>query len=78
MISIFSYVEIVWLAFFHKSKILMFYILISQNYLIVFVTEHKWHKPRLLKRSNQRFGRLVLKKHWKQPAMFELCVTQII
>ena len=70
MISIFSYMEIVWLAFFHKPKILIFYILISQIFLVVFITEHKWHKPWLLKRSNQMFGRLALKKHWKQPEMF--------
>ena len=69
----FSYMEIVWLAFFHKPKILIFYILISQNFLVVFVTEHKWHKPWLLKRSNQRFGLLTLKMHWKQP----ICVTSV-
>ena len=63
----FSYMEIVWLAFFHKPKMLIFYILISQNFVVVFVNEHKWHKPWLLKRSNQRFGLLALKMHWKQP-----------
>ena len=70
MVSIFSYKEIVWLAFFHKPKLSIFYILISQKFLVVFVTEHIWHKPWLLKRSNQRFGRLALKMYWKQPEMF--------
>ena len=42
MISDFSYMEIVWLAVFHKPKILIFYILNSQNNLIVFITELKW------------------------------------
>ena len=45
MISIFSYMEIVWLAFFHKPKILIFCFLISQQSLVMFVTKHKWHKP---------------------------------
>ena len=62
MISIFSYIEIVWLTFFHKPKLFNFYILI--------VAEHKGHEPWLLKRSNQRFGCLALKMHWKQPEMF--------
>ena len=38
MISDFLFIEIVWLAFFHKPQI--FFILISQNFLVVFVTEH--------------------------------------
>ena len=43
MISDFSYMEIVWLAVFHKPKIfLFFYFLNSQNNLIVFITELKW------------------------------------
>ena len=62
--------EIVWLAFFHKPKILIFYILISQNFLVVFVTEHKWHKPWLLKHSNQRFGRLALKMLYQKKEEF--------
>ena len=70
MICIFSYMEIVWLAFFHKPKMLDFDILISENFLVVFVSKHKWHKPWLLKRSNQRFGRLAMKMHWKQPEIF--------
>ena len=47
MITIFSYMEIVWLAFFHNPKLLVF--LISENLLVVFVTEHKRQKPWLLK-----------------------------
>ena len=70
MIRVFSYMAIVWLAFFHKPKILIFYILISQNFVVVFVTERKWHKPWLLKPSNQWFGRLTLTMQWKQP---EIC-----
>ena len=41
--------DIVWLAFFHKPKITIFYILFSQSFLVVFVTEHKWPKPWSLK-----------------------------
>ena len=48
---------------------MIFYILIFQNFLVVFVTEHKLHKPWLPKHSNQRFGRHALKMLWKQPAM---------
>ena len=74
----FSYMEIVWLAFFHKPKIMIFYILISQNFVVVFVTEHKWHKPWLLTRSNQQFGLLALRMHWKQPDMCFFCLRQTI
>ena len=61
--------EIVWLAFSHKLKILILNILIAENFFILFVTEHKWQKPWLLKRSNQRFDRLALGRHWKRPEL---------
>ena len=65
----FFYMETVRLAFFHKPKIMIFFILISQNCSVVFVTEHKWHKLWLLKRSDQRFGSLALKMLGKQPSI---------
>ena len=51
IIGIFSYMETIWLAFFHKPKILIFYIFVSRHFFVVVV----------LKCSNQRFGRLALK-----------------
>ena len=41
MVSDFSFMEIVLLAFFHKPKLLISFNLTSQNFLVVYVTEHK-------------------------------------
>ena len=37
-----GHMEFVGLAFFYKPKIMIFYFLVSQNFLVVFVNKHNW------------------------------------